>query len=413
MKENIWIFHQYATTPNKGGLVRPYDFSQQLKKKGYSPLIFSSAFNHYTHETISTGTKKYIEKDENGVPFVYIKSIPYVHNDLRRVFNMIAFFFSLFFITKKYTKDTNKKPHTILASSPHPFICIAGIFIAKRYNVPCIVEIRDLWPESIVAYLHKFSKKNILVKLMYMGEKWIYKKADKLVFTVPGGAEYIKEKGWEKAVSLDKVFHINNGVDVALFDANKKEYKIKDKDLENKNLFTFVYTGSIRRINSLDILLDIAKKVRNKNIKFLIWGTGDKLEGLQQRLIDEKITNVAFKGRVEKKYIPYILSKASVNLCHNEYTNLFRFGISFNKLFDYYASGRPLLMDFTPNFNPIELYKCGTNSSYENFTEKVEWFYALPKTELEKLGKNARKAALAYDFKVLTEKLITIIEGDT
>ena len=79
---------------------------------------------------------------------------------------------------------------------------------------------------------------------------------------------------------------------------------------------------------------------------FLIWGDGDEREVLEQRVVDEHINNVVFKGRVEKKYIPYITSQADLNIAHNTPTELFRFGISFNKIFDYMAAGKPTLSTF-------------------------------------------------------------------
>ena len=92
--------------------------------------------------------------------------------------------------------------------------------------------------------------------------------------------------------------------------------------------------------DNVGVLLDAAKKISNLRVKFLIWGAGDELEALQKRVADEHIENVVFKGRVEKKYVPYIVSRADVNIAHNTASPLFRFGISFNKLFEYLAAGK-------------------------------------------------------------------------
>lgn len=410
MKKNIWIFHHYASSANKGALVRPFDFSRNLIKKGYNPKIFCSNFNHYTKEITNISGNNYKEQIEEGVPFIYVKNPSYDNNGFDRVKNMLSYFFGLFSVTKKYSKDKNEKPDVIIASSPHPLTCIAGILIAKRYKIPCIVEIRDLWPESIVAYSTRFTKKHPLIKLLYQGEKWIYKNADKLIFTMPGGYDYIKEQKWDNVIPKEKCFHLNNGVDLELFNYNKENHQIKDEDLENDNIFKVVYTGSIRKINNLGILLDSAKEITNPKVKFLIWGGGNELEMLKQRVIDENITNVCFKGSVEKKYVPYILSKADVNLCHNKYTDLFRFGISFNKLFDYYASAKPILIDFNPNYNPVDFHNCGLTCSYDNMHLKIDDFINLSLDKYTEMCENSKKTAQEYDFKILTQKLIDIIE---
>ena len=83
-----------------------------------------------------------------------------------------------------------------------------------------IVEIRDLWPESIVAY-KILNKENIIVKFLYFFEKWLYSKADRIVFTMEGGKEYIKDRklnlNKRNKVNLDKVYHINNGISLNVF----------------------------------------------------------------------------------------------------------------------------------------------------------------------------------------------------
>lgn len=74
-------------------------------------------------------------------------------------------------------------------------------------------------------------------------EKWIYTKADAVVFTVEGAYDYIKEQHWEKEVPRSKVYYINNGVDLELFDYNKEHFRVEDKDLDDPEIFKVVYTG--------------------------------------------------------------------------------------------------------------------------------------------------------------------------
>ena len=172
----------------------------------------------------------------------------------------------------------------------------------------------NLWPK---ASLHMgLSEKNPLLRLLYAGEKWIYKKADKLIFTMEGGKDYIVERGWDKAsggpIDISKVYHINNGVDLDAFDYNRRQYQIDDPDLKDANAFNVVYTGSIRRVNQVGLILDVAKIFKKKNIediRFLIWGDGDEKEKLQKRAKDEHLNNVCFKGHVDKNIFIHYFSK--------------------------------------------------------------------------------------------------------
>ena len=93
----------------------------------------------------------------------------------------------------------------------------------------------------------------------------------------------------------------------------------------------------------------------------MIWGDGDQRAALEQRVREEEISNVVFKGKVEKKYIPSIVSRADINLIHggDQGKELFRFGISPNKMFDCFAAGRPILMDLLQNIIQWSNFKPG------------------------------------------------------
>lgn len=296
-----------------------------------------------------------------------------------------------------------------------PTSCAVGIHLARKYGCRGVAEIADLWPESIIAYGIAGPHNPAVIALRWL-EKWIYKKADAVVFTMEGGHDYIAEQGWEKEISRSKVFHINNGVDLKTFQYNRDHYQIADPDLEAPDTFKVVYTGSIRKVNNLGLLLDAAKEVTDARIQFLIWGDGDELPVLRQRVVDETITNVVFKGKVEKKYIPYITSKADVNYMHGTPSPLFRFGISPNKLFDYFAAGKPIFSDLPCKYNPVDQMDAGITvdaASPAQIAAQIKKMADMDEETCQRLCRNAEQAAQEYDFKVLTEKLMQVIKGAT
>lgn len=414
MKKNIWIFNHYATEmiKNKGG--RHYNFSKHLKKRGYNSTIFCANSYHYNDSLEELGGKKYkIGKDEN-TKYVYVKTSLYKGNGFSRLKNMFLFFMNLLYVTKKYEKEINERPDVILASSVHPLTCVAGIFIAKRYGVKCIVEIRDLWPEAIVQYSDKWTKEHLIIKLLYRGEKWLYKKADDVIFTIAGGYDYIIDQGWEKEIPKSKVHYINNGVDIEAFDTNVNEYKLEDCDLEDELIIKVIYVGAIRRVNNLGILLDAAKKMGNSKVKFLLWGAGNDVESLKQRVIDEEIDNVVFKGYVNKQYIPYLLSKADINLAHYSFADINKYGTSRNKNFEYLASGKLTISTEEDKYDfpddSVRLSKqCETAEDIEELFNEALRLDSKVKCSMEQ---KSREYACEYDFKRLTEKLIGIIEDE-
>lgn len=418
MKRNIWIWNHYATNMFNDQDGRHFWFAENLKKNGYEATIFCASTSHNSSNNIDTGDKLYISEAVSGIPFVFVKAPLYVGNGKQRIKNMIVFYKNLFPVAKEYAK-LNGKPDIILASSVHPLTLIAGIKIAKRFGVPCICEVRDLWPESFVAY-DIIKKNNPLLKMLYAGEKWFYKKADKLIFTMEGGKDYIIEKGWDKQhggpIDINKVYHINNGVDLDAFDYYKCQFQIDDQDLKDVNVFKVVYTGSIRRVNQMGLLLDVAKIIKEKgieDIRFLIWDDGDEMGDLQSRVQVEGLNNVCFKGRVDKKYVPYITSQSQLNISIGRNNPLYRFGGSLNKMFDYFAAGKPLLFSFKLGYSVIEKYEAGIeliDSSAEHIAESIIFFKKMPAEEYMRYCANARKAAEDYDFKQLTSKLLALIE---
>ena len=396
---------------DKGG--RHYNFAKYLRRAGYEPVIFCANSKHGQQELFFDNQDLWHEHiaEEIVTPFVFVKARTYQGNGKQRVLNMIDFYRNVKKTAKQYAKK-HGSPDVIYASSVHPLTLVAGIQLAKYFGVKCICEVRDFWPESIVAYSTRFTRSHPLMRLLYHGEKWIYKKADSLIFTTEGAYDYIVEQGWEKDIPRSKVHYINNGVDLETFRYNREHFQIEDPDLRNPDLFQVVYTGSIRRVNNLGLLLNAAKQVTDPKVRFLIWGDGDERPMLEQRIRDEGIGNVGFKGKVDKKYIPYIVSKADLNFAHNTPSSLFRFGISFNKIFDYFAAGKPILTDFPCAYNPVIQSNSGVaveNATAAEVARAIEKMAALEEAEYMKFCSNALKAAETYDFKNLTQKLIDII----
>ena len=400
---------------DKGG--RHYFFAKYLDRAGYKPVVFcANIMNNRTEERcIETDNLWAIkEAEEIHTPFVYVKTRKYKGNGKQRVLNMIDFYFNVKKAAKQYAVKFGK-PDIIIASSVHPLTMVAGIQLAKKYGVKCICEVRDLWPEAIVAYSKKIKRNSLPAKMMYAGEKWIYKKAAAVIFTQEGGPDYVCEHGWDKKhggpIDNEKLFHINNGVDLEAFDENLLKFPYEDLDLDNPNLFKVVYCGSIRRINNLGIILDAAKLITNPKIKFVIFGDGDELESLKQRVVNEKITNVVFKGRVNKQFIPSIDNKADLNVVHWEMNPLLRVGESYNKSFEYFAAGKPVFYTVRPGYSIVEKYHCGRLT--EGFEAKdiaagIINMAELSDAEKTDMAKNARQTAEVYDFKNLTKKLIEI-----
>lgn len=412
----FWIFNHYATTPLTGPLLRHYYFAEYLKERNIETTVFAANELHQTGGCVDTHGKPYLRTEEEGVPFVFVKTSKYEGNGISRVKNMVSFFLGLLKISKGYAKQYGK-PDVIMGSSAHPLTSIAGILVARRFRVPAIVEVRDLWPEAIFSF-GKVKMNSLVGRLLSAGEKWMYVHADAIVFTKEGDVDHIKEMGWDKdhggKIDLAKCHYINNGVNLKDYYASIEKDILKDPDLEDDS-FKVVYTGTVRLVNNVGNLLDTAKLLKDKkDIKFLIFGGGSELEKLEKRVQDEHIDNVIFKGFVEKKYIPYILSRSSVNVLNYSQANYnWSRGNSSNKLFEYMASGKPIISTVKMGYCILDKYQCGLSleeCTAKALAEQILKIHDMPEEAYAQMAENAKNGAKDFDFPVLTEKLYQVIK---
>lgn len=403
----VWLINHYAVPVKYYPLARTTNFAKYLIRKGHEVTIFAASSVHNSEINLIKNRILYREEWVNEIHYVLVHCKTYKGNGIDRIFNMFEFPWKLKKVCQCY-----ERPDVIMASSATPPACMQGLKLAKKYGAGAIAEISDLWPESFVAY-HLLNKCNPLLKLMYLYEKRMYIYADKLIFTMEGAYNYILKKGWNKKIDREKVFYINNGIDLEQFCYNRAHFQIQDNDLNNHKLFKVVYVGSIRKVNNLGLLLDAAKLVQNPEIQFLIWGDGDELAMLKKRIRTENINNVKFKGKVNKKYIPYITSSANLNFLHSTDSEIFQFGISANKIFDYLASGKPTLVDFDCPYNPIVQTGSGIALSSPNAEEIREAIIEFKNMEYHKYKifcDNAAEAAKKFDFYNLTNQLEKILK---
>lgn len=412
----LWIFHHYATLPNLNGHIRPYRFAEHLRKSGVDTTIFAASYQHFSDENLICDDRDYQGEVYNGIPFAFVKTPSSAAGGMARIKNMAAFYRGLIKVSKDYAKD-HGMPDVILASSPQPLAMIAGIKIAKRYHIPCICEVRDLWPEAIFN-ASRVKENSLIGKTLTTGEHWIYRRADALIFTKEGDTDYLKERRWTTAqggdIDLGKCFYINNGVELSSYYEEQDKNRLEDSDLSDGK-FHVVYAGAIRKINNVGNVLDAARILRHEqDIEFLIYGDGNEAEALRRRVADEGLTNVKLKGFVEKKYIPFILSHSSVNLLNYSQTEYnWTRGNSSNKLFEYMASGKPVISTVKMGYSIIEKYGCGLEldtHTPEALAGAIKIIKDMPVEQYDALCGNAKAGVADFDYAALSNRLMSVMK---
>lgn len=404
---NIWLFNHYAVPPSLYPLARPYHFAKYLQKKGHKVTIFAASSVHLSDENLITDGRPMKAQKIDGIRYVFLKARNYEGNGVQRILNFFDYTLRLFTQTGKFNR-----PDVIMATSVHPLTCAAGILLAKKYRCRCVAEIADLWPLTLVEY-GAIREGQAVTRALYALEHWIYKKADAVLFTMSGGKQYIKDQGWDKDVSLDKIFYINNGVDLEEYRRQEQEEQFADPDLDRKDTFKVMYAGSMGTANAMYDILNAADRLKEqKEIQFLLFGGGYLEEELKAYCREHKITNVLFKGKVDKKYIPNILSKGNLNIMTGLSDRVSEYGLSLNKMFDYMASGKPTISNIRTQFDILEENQCGISieaGSAQEMADAVKKFYEMDAARYGEYCAHAAEAVKQYDFKHLTEELEQIL----
>lgn len=410
----VWILNHYAIPPKYGGLNRHFYFSKNLNCMNVDTKIFTASKIHNSNKNFMSGQKGLSrEVSFEDVKYEFVKTGEYSNNGIKRIFSFIQFPFNLIRCLRRHYRT--ETPDILYASSPELFSTYLSILFARKHKLPVLVEIRDLWPESIVEYSN-FSRKNLIIKILYKLEEWIYYKADILIFTFEGGKEYIVNQKWDinsgGRIDLNKIEYINNGVDLENFKSSMD--CLEDNLLESKK-FKVVYTGSIRKVNSIYLLVEAAKILKERGINdidFIIYGDGTERENLIKKCDELKLDNIHFRKHVDKKFIPNILKKADVTIIVGQHDSMNRYGMSANKVFDYMAAGKPIISNLDVGYDKIIKYNCGVvvpDGEGKEIADAVIKLKDLNYEEYNIMCMNAKSAAAHFDYKTLSNKLYEIM----
>ena len=414
--KTIWIIDHYSSEPKHGGISRQYDFALELSHKGYNVVVIASGFSHYNHSYINETKNKSLVASQiaENSHYVYLHTSMYFTNGgLGRIKNMLSFMLA---VMKHYKEIAEMfgKPDVVMGASVHPLTWIAAYKVAKHYKTRFVAEVRDLWPEMWL--LNKEKKPyDPMVVFFSIIEKWAYKKADKIIYSMLYGDKYICDKlGFPR----DKVTLIGQPLDCRRFD----DYAVEKYDLLPDDVKAFiqddflcVFTGYYMEYEGVYVMLEAMKilKERGINAKLLFLGSGQEAEGMQKFVEENFLDNVMVGGRVSKEPIPALLRRADICLAHcaaKGSGESFKYGISKNKVNEYLYSEACVIYGRADENDPVASSGAGyviKPFSPEAFADKIESVYSMSKSERKRFGVNGKKYINNnHATPILTEKLI-------
>jgi glycosyltransferase involved in cell wall biosynthesis len=399
---NIWIVHHNALPPTQAGGTRHYALAKELLRRGHKVTIWASSFNHWTKEERLASRETHKLEVIDGVPFEWIRTPHYRGNSPARVWNMLAFSYRLWQLGRGLGLA---KPDVILGSSPPPFAALAAERLTRHFRVPFVLEIRDLWPQTLID-LGSIPPSHPFIVLLDKIERHLYRKASAIVTLLPGAARYMAAKGADPS----RVVWIPNGIDLELVPTPSPP--------QPKEPFTVMYAGAHGLANGLELALEAAhlleKQGWGKRVRFRFVGNGPEKPNLIRRARELELGNVSFEDPVPKGEVYRLLSQADAFLLILKDSPLFRWGVSPNKLFDFLASARPVLFCVGSPFNPVADANAGMSvppGDARALTEAVKHLALLSPEERWAMGLRGREYVEQHHaFSRLADKLEGVLQ---
>lgn len=333
---HILFFSHYFPPEGNAPASRTYENCKRWVRQGHKITVITGAPN-VPDGVVYEGYKNKLRQCEDIEGIHVIRIWTYIaanKGTIRRIINYVSYMFSATFFSLFL-----RKPDVIIATSPQFFCGWTGIIVSQLKRTPFILEIRDIWPESIVA-VGGIRNKQLLRVLEWLELK-MYKAAQHIVTVGKGYKQKLIEKGLQdKDVSV-----ITNGFDPEIFYPRQSDKKIRQCYNLNHE-FICSYVGTIGMASGLDVVLRTAKLFKNKqrnDIKFLLIGAGAIKTRLQLQAHEENLDNVVFVGRQDKGNIPGFLSVTGACLVHLKRTDLFKTVLP-SKIFEAAAMAKPIIL---------------------------------------------------------------------
>ena len=255
----------------------------------------------------------------------------------RRIVNYVSFM-----LTASIAGLLARRPDVVIATSPQFFCGWAGVIVSALRRAPFVLEVRDLWPESITA-VGAIRNERIIRALEWL-ELRMYAAARHIVTVGEGYRAKLRERGVPEGV----ISVIPNGVDLASFrppeDAEAGRALRDEFDLGDR--FVCAYVGTVGMGAGLDVAIRAARRLRDAGdagVRLLVVGDGAEREALAAQAREEGLDSVVFTGRLPKARMPEVLAAADACLVHLTRTDLFKTVLP-SKIFEASAMKRPIVL---------------------------------------------------------------------
>ncbi len=228
-----------------------------------------------------------------------------------------------------------RRPSVVVGTSPQPLAALAASWVAAVRRAPFVLEVRDLWPESLVAV---GAGGGPMVRALERLTDGLYRRAVRIVCVTESFRRILTERG----VPSEKIAVVRNGVDLDGFRPTAGRAETRSRLGIPENEFVLAYVGTMGMAHGLATVLDAADLTRGEPIRYLLVGDGAREAELKADASRRGLPNVSFVARQPRESIPSILAAADAVLVHLRDTPLFSTVIP-SKIFEAMAVSRPIV----------------------------------------------------------------------
>lgn len=406
MDRCVWYISKYVGMPDEGGTGgRGYMLMRELARRGIRPVIVTSDSNQLTQVPVLD--RPYVLTESDGVQVYWVRTLKYqVAKSLRRILSWVDFEWRVWRMPRRHLP----KPDVIVASSLSLLTVLNGFWLRWRYRARLVIEIRDIWPLTIVEE-GGFSKSNPLVLGLSFIEKFAYRYADAIVGTMPNLQEHVAEVLGE----IRPVACVPMGVDVrSLPQARPLPPGYAQRHIP-EGKFVIAHAGTIGITNALDTFLNCARRLKDSpDLHFLVLGEGDLRDQYMRDYAD--VSNLSFAPRVPKSMVQSVLERCDLLYFSVHPSKVWRYGQSLNKVIDYMLAGKPIVASYTGYPSMINEAGCGCYVPAGDVTAlqaEILRHAAMTSSQLNAIGARGRSWLLKYrSYEVLASDYLAILFPD-
>lgn len=380
---------------------RTYEHCLEWVKAGHTVIVVT-CFPNFPKGSIFSGyTNKLYQKEVvDGIRVIRVWSfIAPNKGTLKRTIDYVSYAVMAFFAGLFVKCDV------IIATSPQFFTAVSGCALAIFKRKRWIMEVRDIWPESISAVEAMSSKK--VLQFLEKVELYLYRKASHIIVVTDSFKINLSSRG----VPLSKISVVKNGVNLSDFKSHALPDTLRGKlGLDKK--FIVGYIGTHGLAHSLDFILLSISKLKDTDIHFLFVGDGAVKSDLKKMASLLKLSNITFLDPIKKEDVPTYLQILDCALVPLKKSSTFE-GVIPSKIFETAAARVPMLIGVDGEARSIvEKYNAGLFFEPENETDFIDKLTLLKHevTDNHNFKMGCEKLAMDFDRKNLALCMLATIQ---